>query len=319
MRIGSITIDFGTLERWRKTSVIGESDENGAFTRCRRAELRRRPPTGECDASFRKARAAALDYLAALHGMLLEAERIEVFVLARPPRNGSAAYARSLGFSRSDVRLLARAAAAEDAIVEHLRSTLPEPSEAALVRAWRRQRGGGFFTSRQRRVEVLELPTRAAADEAITAVRAGESFIAVGVRLAPRRDSAFHGDAQIFSDAVAPSSSEDFLSDEATVEELPAALERALFGAPIGELRGPIETTRAFFVLRVVEIVTERARRPLAQVRAPLAAALKEARLSSLIVRREAEARRRWRARTTCDRRIAVRSVCGRVVPALSR
>lgn len=293
-RVGDATITYGTLRRWADSDLA----DDGSSMRI------------------------ALSIIVPPRFMLLEAERLGIAVPARPEGYEDVSrYAREFGLRRSDLAVMLRGLAAQQLLVAAWESSIPAPSEPRLLRAWRRQRGPGFFTPRQRRAELLELPTRAVADQALAALRAGESFAAVGARLAPQRESAFRGDVQLFSDApIQPTTPEEFFAEpDVPVRQLPQPLERALYGAPVGELRGPIVTSRAVFVLRVTEIVSQRARRPLAQVRALLEPRLRARQLERLTTVRTRQLNRRWRARTTCDRRIAVRSLCGRVVTRVRR
>lgn len=293
VRVGDVTITYGTLDRWARSGVVSDRD------------------------SVRRALAFAIPPQV----LLLEAKRLGVAVPARPEGYEDVTrYARELGVRRSEMTTVVRGIATQQLLADAWEASIPAPSEARLLRAWRQQRGPGWFTPRQRRAELLELPTRAAADEALAAVRAGESFAAVGARLTPQRASAFRGDVQLFSDArMLPATMEFFDAPEVPVQPLPKTLETALYSAAVGELRGPIVTRRAVFVLRVTEIVSQRARRPLAQVRTPLESRLRARQLALLTAQRTRQLNRRWRARTTCDRRVAVRAICGRVVERVSR
>lgn len=311
-RVGDVTIRYGTLERLRRTRFAAELVADPATTDCLRRERRGQPLPGDCARGFGRLRGELLEFALSFHHAIAEARRSGVEVPRAPAARGERRLVRSFGLPAELEALMLRALAAQEALMRAWERQLPPVSEAELVRLWGGKEGAAWFTPHQRWAELLELRDRATAEQALAAIRGGESFAAVGRRLLPARRSLFTGESQLF---VTPQhdSIESLLDDE-PITELPPQLRRALFRAPVGALRGPIVTRRAVFVLRVTEIVTVRARRPLAQVRTLLEAELRQVRLMRIADERGRAAGRRWRARTSCDRRVAVRSVCGRVV-----
>lgn len=314
-RVGDVTITFGALERLRRTRVAPLLGSDRGAADCLRHERRGRPLSGDCARSFERLRRELLAFELSLHHVVAEARRAGLTVPREPSDPMQRRLVRSLGMPAELQALMLRALAAQEALKKAWERRLPAASEAELERLWSGKRDAEWFTPHQRWAELLELPDRASAERALAAIRGGESFAAVGARLLPARRSTFTGAPQLFV-SPQPESIESLLLGEGDelLAELPQRLRQTLFHAPVGALRGPIVTERAVFVLRVTEIVTVRARRPLAQVRTLLEAELHELRLKRIGLRHERVAARRWRARTTCDRRFADRSVCGRVV-----
>lgn len=282
-RVGATTIDFATLERWGE--VAGSLAASPGIAEGKRLGI-------------------GLSVYIYVRAMPVEAERVGLVVPPARVTRAAWRFVRQLGLRPREAALMLRAGVAEDLLYRRDLETLPPLSDGELLRLWRRQREPGFFTPRVRRAEVVELRTPADADAALTALRAGESFGSVAARLAAPGAGAFRGDVQLYlADA----------GDHLT------AVERAIFAASLGVVRGPVETRRGHAVLRVVEIVSERARRPLAQVRELLDDLTFGDRQARAYDRRMDEMSVRWRARTTCIRRITVSELCGSVVNRLSR
>jgi hypothetical protein len=314
-RVGDVTITFGALEQLRRSRLAPLLSSDRGAADCLEQERRGRPLSGDCTRSFQRLRRELLAFDLSLHHAVAETRRLGIAVPREPSSPADRRLIRSFGMPAALQALMLRALAAQEALKKAWERRLPAASEAELERLWGSKRDVEWFTPHQRWAELLELPDRASAERALAAIRGGESFAAVGARLLPARRSTFTGAPQLFV-SPQPESIESLLLGEGDelLAELPPRLRSTLFHAPVGALRGPIATERAVFVLRVTEIVTVRARRPLPQVRTLLEAELRELRLERIGLRHERAAARRWRARTTCDRRIAPRSVCGRVV-----
>jgi hypothetical protein len=282
---------------------------------CMGRERRGQPLSGDCLRDFDRLRTELLAFELSLHHAVAETRRMGIAVPREPSSPMQRRAVRRFGLPAEVRVLMLRALATQEALEKAWERRLPAASEAELERLWGGKRDAEWFTPHQRWAELLELPDRASAERALAAIRGGESFAAVGARLLPARRSTFTGAPQLFV-SPQPESIESLLLGEGDelLAELPPLLRQTLFHVPVGALRGPIVTERAVFLLRVTEIVTVRARRPLAQVRTLLEAELRQLRLERIGLRHARAAARRWRARTTCDRRIAPRSVCGRVV-----
>ncbi len=171
-----------------------------------------------------------------------------------------------------------------------------------MERRWRRQREPGWFAQRQVRAEVVELPNAAKARETLAALRAGESFAAVGARLSGTAPTVYHGEAHLFSGPVVDGDTSQ------------PKLLRALLKAQPQTLIGPLADDGGWFVARVVEVVSTRARIPLPQVRTRLLAEIEAMREATVSERVAEQLLRRWALRTTCVRPFVARRVCGRVV-----
>jgi parvulin-like peptidyl-prolyl isomerase len=203
--------------------------------------------------------------------------------------------------TRADRRLWVDGLLASTALTRAAVARLPPPSDAALERLWSRQREPAWFTPRQVRAEVVELPSAAKAREALAALQAGEGFAAVGARLSGRAATGYHGEAHLFAGPV-----ED--------ERAQAKLLRAVLTAKPAELVGPLADDGGWFVARVVEVVSERARIPLAQVRSRLTELVRFERSQAVEERFARQLVARWSKRTTCVRPFVIRRLCGRVV-----
>jgi len=311
-RIDGVTVDFATVERWARAMAPNLTPPSGAGPiRSDSACLRRGAAGARRPACARVRRALwrqALDWLLGMHLSVLEARRVpldpadgrrpsaEPWDIVTPPR----------GLRGADRRLWLAGMEANQAWENAVRDSI-RVDEAALVRFWRRQTEPRWFAPRQVRAEVLQLPTRAAADAALAAVRGGESFESAGARLTAASPAVYRGGRHLFSAA-------DLIADEPGGSD---TLAGALLEAQPGALLGPLRFGRAFFVARVVEVVTERARIPLAQMQDEVRGEVTEMRVSRRIAAEGRRVLQRWHSRTTCRRAIAPRRLCGRLADRL--
>lgn len=307
-RIGPQTISFGTLERLGRLSpTVGGADIAKAAGADPRACLRRGAPGAAHPACSRVRRmtwGVGLAELIQLHRAKLEARRRGLDARPTPAmRDELQEMDRQHGVDRRLWRSgLAAALVLDRAVV----ATVEPPDDAALVRFWESRREPGWFTPRQVRVEVLQLRSRADADAALAAVAGGESFAAAGARLAVAGSAAFRGERQLFSG--------ERIDDGADPR---SSLTAAVLAAAPGALIGPLRFGRSFYVARVVEVVTERARIPLAQVQDQVREEVTAIRAGRAIRADLARVTAHWRPRTTCLRAVAVTSLCGRVADRL--
>lgn len=309
-RFDGITIDRATVDRWREFSFGGVDRDFELFPRC----LRRASVSPECPRLLRSARRQALEFVVGLHQMLLTARRLGVAVPRNPRLPEHFEVPRGVpGLDRADRRLARRGLYAWIALGRHWVKALPPITDAQLERAWRALREPAWFTQRQVRAEVLQLRTRADADAALAALRGGESFAALGARLAPSRPARFRGELQLFSADVP----DPFAEAHGKRPERPTRVARAVLAATPGALVGPLAIGGDFYVLRVADVVSEHALIPLAQVRERLLREVEFERAQRVTTRSRRRVNRAWRARTTCVRGFAARSVCGRVVARL--
>ncbi len=244
-KVGDVKITRAAVERWaiaRRGSLLSDPDEQwtGAIS----------------DAERRSTLAALLD----LHTAVLEARRLGVR-FADADREFSPKEMESVTVellprpaTDADRALWVRAQLATYALLRHGIDTLPPLSDAQLTALWKRHRAAEWFTPRQVRAEVVELKTRAQARAALDALRAGESFASVGARLSGSSPVRFHGELQLFSSRPVGADDE-------------SPLERALMKASPQALIGPVGADDSWYVARVVEVVAERTRIPLPQVR----------------------------------------------------
>jgi len=307
LAIGPVTVDFATVDRWGSAFATPSEQQRRlrlTYARCHRPVVEPTRRRG-CERLLAGAWTGAAWTLVHGHTALLEADRLGVPVTAVPLSSGLRRAIVTTRTTRADRRLWLRMAYAAKAVERAAVAALPPLTDGDLTRAWLRQTEPSWFTRRQVRAEVVQLRTRGDADAAFAAVAAGESFASVGARLSPPGRSVYRGEPQLFSDPY---------HDD---PDLRGPLLAAVVGAAPGALLGPISADGVHYVARVTEVVTERARIPLAQVQARLRDDLTLRRETKAVASAWAAAERRWRGRTRCVRQFARVQPCGRVVASL--
>jgi parvulin-like peptidyl-prolyl isomerase len=228
-------------------------------------------------------------------GLVVTAERVRrAFVRQKRaafPRPGAfGRFLRRYGYTIDDLLLRVRLELTSTAIRRDVVRDVPPPTPEE-VRAYYEAHRDEFVRPERRRVRLLAARSRAAAAAARRAIARGLSF-ARAARLAGVR-------ARTVS------------ANEGTLHP---RLDRAVFRAPRGRVRGPLRAFGRWYVFRVVAIRPERLQ-PLERAAPAIGGRLTAERQQQALGAFIADFRRRWRAATACRVRYAAGEVCGRIVP----
>jgi hypothetical protein len=151
---------------------------------------------------------------------------------------------------------------------------------AAYYRAHERQ----FFMPEERDLKIVRANTEAAALQVKREIASGKSFGAIVEHL-PQPQPIFTAKGLVRGLKLKSYSQ--------------VKLERALFSAPVGALRGPVRITLGYYVFRVEKIHPGH-QLPLSSVRASIKATLPETLERAALARYVRQWRRTWRAKTIC-------------------
>ncbi len=187
------------------------------------------------------------------------------------------------GETLSDVEFKLLVDQLSDSFYRKLERGVPVVSSAQISAYYARHKAA-FITSEKRDLYILRTLSRAAAERAKREIEGGASFeTVVGKTSLEQPISSKHG-------LLLGLGPDDF-------GEPP--LNKAIFGAPLKALRGPVEISLGYYIFKVLHRHPAR-RRSLTQSRSEIATQLHQLRRERIVTHFVVEFRRKWTSRTSC-------------------
>ncbi|MCW3038217.1 MAG: peptidylprolyl isomerase [Solirubrobacterales bacterium] len=255
-----------------------------------------------------EARKAAFELLAGSAWIVAEADRQDVVVTPAEAKTAAdtylkqaatqakvtqAALLKQLGTTAADVQFQQRVSLLAQRLQEKIVKALPAPTAAQIKAAYDKD-PGRWATPTQRNVEALITGTKADADAALAALKAGKTFAEVNTQYSTNSTLTQAGGKL---DNIKPGTTE-------------ADVESPIFAAPVGGLQGPLKISDAYLVFRV-KSSTPLATQTLAQasptIKADLTATAQNAATTSFLT----QLRKRWKPKTTCAVSVGTSDYCG--------
>ena len=197
-----------------------------------------------------------------------------------------------LGFSEADLRLQERTALLTAGLQSKIAKAVPQPSSQAIQAAYRNEPGRWAHPTK-RDARVIVASSQASAQAALAALRSGTAFSTVSRRYSTDQTLSQSGGV---AKGIVPGTTS-------------AALERALFAAPAGQLEGPLQVGTGWVVFKVQRI-TRLADQTLAAATPKIKQDLTTAAQSQAVDKYLVEMRRRWKAQTVCRPTVADKNFC---------
>lgn len=206
------------------------------------------------------------------------------------PRRGSfRRFLRRSGYTVADIRFRVRLELTSDRLRREVVRDVPPPT-AEEVRAYYDEHPRDFVFPERRRVRLVVARSRAAAAQARRAIARGASF----------------GRAARLAGAQART----VARNEGTLRP---RLDRAVFRARRGRLRGPVQAAGRWYVFRVVG-VRRAYQQPYEEAEPIIRGVLESERRQQALDAFIKDFQSRWRAATACRARFATDALCGRTL-----
>ena len=279
--VGDAPISSAALNHWQ--DVFGKASSNGSRDTARKSAF------AMLAGGTWIAQEAARQHVSASKSQIDAAEQQ---FLAQYQSASKQQVLSQLGVSEADLRFQERISLLTAALQSKVAKAVAAPSSQAIQAAYRNEPGRWAHPTK-RDARLIVASSEANARAALAALRSGTSFSTVSKRYSTDQTLSQNGGV---AKGLVPGTTT-------------AALERALFAAPAGQLEGPLHVGSGWVVFKVQRI-TKLADQTLPNATAKIKQDLTTAAQSQAVDKYVGEMRRRWKAQTVCRPTVADTNYC---------
>ena len=318
VRVDDQVIKRSTFDHWMRVAAASSQPPGGgavavpdppSFTKCVAAKRQSVPPPPhgrpqitdeqlrmQCRQEYQGLRDQVLQFLIQAQWLQGEAEDQGIDVSSKqvqrsfeqqkrqsfPDEAGYQRFLRTSGMTQQDILLRVRLDLLSNKIrdkVVHSKNTVTQKQIADYYNRNKRQ----FSQPERRNVEVVLAKTSARAEQAKRAIQGGTPWPSVARTYSIDQTSKGRGGR---------------LTD-VTPGQQERAFDNAVFGAPRGQLEGPVKTQFGYYVFRVTRVVPG-SQQSLQQVRSTIRQVLISQNQEQALRRFVTQFQKKWKARTTC-------------------
>jgi foldase protein PrsA len=186
------------------------------------------------------------------------------------------------GMTEADLLFRQRGQVLEQKITQKITKNTATVSDAQIQSYYDKNKAQ-FGTPEQRDLLIVLTKTQGKAQQALAALKSGQSFAKVASRFSIDQASKNNGGK---------------LLNVAKGQQEPA-FDTAIFGAPKGKVEGPVKTQFGYYVFEVTK-VTKATQQPLSKVRPQIVSILKSQNQQNRLQAFGKSYQKRWRAKTDC-------------------